>query len=198
MKDEDIKSTYLPLSGGTMTGCVYNSAGYYSFTNNAYYKELLLGGTANGGRIAIRAGDGPNANNNGSVIITSVNQSTNEEFHLVPWYDGKLWWNNNPVVCEKYYSNSETGYAYYSNGMAYVWGKKFFPAGVDRLQITFSYPLIDSYYNVFGSAYTSVCDVIAMSADLTTTGFLFCCRRSYDLKYDFDINASYFVVGRWK
>jgi hypothetical protein len=188
---------YLPLSGGTMTGCVYNAAGYYSFTNNSTHKELIMGGY-DGGRIAIRSSDSPNSADCGNVVITAVDKTSLEEKHFVVMPDGKMWYDNCRVICEKYYSNERNGWAYYSNGLAYIWGCSQFPSGVYQNWITFPYPLVDTYYNVFGSAYTSVADVIAMGADLQTTGFLFCCRRSYDLEYYFDIWASYLIIGRWK
>ena len=191
-----IKSTYLPLSGGKMTGNIYfqNSSNIVSLKDETW-NTLDLWTKAPGASLHLRSGDSPSSA--GTFVISAKDNNGNVcYFHGEP--NGKLLWDNNRVVCEKYYSNNETGHAYYSNGMAYVWGKNFFPAGVDRLQITFPYPMIDTFYNVYGSSYTSVCDVIAMGANLTTTGFLFCCRRSYDLKYDFDINASYFVIGRWK
>ena len=178
-----------------MTGAIHNAAGYYSFTNNSSYKELLFGGY-DGSRIALRAGDAPSGS--GVCVITAVNPTTKEEKHMVPHYDGNLWWDNNRVICEYYYSNNRNGWMYCSNGVAYVWGYVGFEKNIYQMPVTFPYPMINASYNVWGSCYTNVGDVIAMGADLTTTGFLFVRRRSYDLKYDFYIGASYFVIGKWK
>ena len=180
-----------------MTGAIHNAAGYYSFTNNSSYRELLLGGY-DGGRIAVRSLDNPNSNNSGNVVITSVNKDSLKENHFVFHSTGNAWFDGDRVLCEHYYSNNRNGWMYCSNGVAYVWGYVGFETNIYQMPVTFPYPMINASYNVWGSCYTNVGDVIAMGADLTTTGFLFVRRRSYDLKYDFYIGASYFVIGCWK
>lgn len=108
-----VKSSYLPLSGGSMRGKIYRDGEFASATSSS--SELVLfGGTtwADGSYFQLYGKDSPN-NKGGFQVVARNDNATNV---LAASPEGSLTWGGRTVVCVESWHDGLNWYRRYSDG----------------------------------------------------------------------------------
>ena len=145
--------SYLPLSGGTMTGAISRSGIAVNCTNDTSLTQFLGGTDTTSSYIVLY---GKNHSSNAGVINIRAYDGTNSSYlKLTP--TGDLTWGGKDVERVHAYSiSASTGYVRYTSGLQIVWGD------VSSVGTT----AVEETYAVAFSAYPSVVATANSSATI--------------------------------
>ena len=133
-----IKSTYLPKSGGTLTGSITNTHNKGLVATNSSHMDVGYDyNQATGGLIALRSVN--YTGNPGGFEIFARNETAS--ISLAGKVNGTLTWGGKPVVCVTKWTSGTSGYRKYADGFIEQWGK------CTSRNITVTFPLAFSNTN---------------------------------------------------
>lgn len=120
--DKTDLESYLPLSGGTITGGIVTSTVTDTITSNAE-RIIMCGGSTytKGGNLRLYGDGYAGAMAGGAALVTFANETQQATLQLTP--DGKGSWNGADLSCITASDLTRTaGYIRYSNGFQICWG----------------------------------------------------------------------------
>ena len=175
----EIATTYLPLSGGTVSGTVTFSIGTALRRSNENGLLVITGGFSGGATITLSGKERTTAT--GEFQLTADNGTTNKTLKGSP--DGTLTWDGKEI---ERVNASGSNYIRYDSGFQICWGSA--SASSSGAAVTFG-AAFSANPRVF---VTNSLNVHAYYGNLSTTGATLYNNQTYAA------NCNYLAIGYWK
>lgn len=202
---QNLAGTFLPLTGGTMSGSIFLNANrhYIGPNTSAEYSGLELSGGniwGKGAGLFLRSVDATGPGQSGQWGLVSHDASGAAGI-LVGLVDDILF--NGKVIdrIDGFYTRQFEGGN--CSALRYISGLQIITAGVTIPEnqvgttLTFAMPFIDIGYSM-GANGASNSGNLAITWDSDTTTSIRLYRRDYNLAYSFPTHVKCVFIGRWK
>lgn len=140
-----IKSTYLPLSGGNMSGSIIHQATTAIQRKDDTGALWIHGGVAWGDGASLELCGKSRTTNTGGFMIQTNDGTTRKNLTGGPNTD--LTWDSKLVVCVTKWTSGNSGYRKYSDGFIEQWGVSN-GGGTSGRSITFPLAFSNTNYNI--------------------------------------------------
>lgn len=147
---ETVKSKFLQLSGGTVTGALaINQADGHIYKKDASGRMMLRGGTSTATDGASIYLTGKDYSSGASTFQVRCHDGTNDKSFIAK-PDGTLTWGGKPVVVVTSWQSGVNWYRKYSDGWIEQGGKASMPS--TEYTVTFHTAFTNTNYTILGSS----------------------------------------------